>query len=63
VLRKRLPTGAYREVLTGKTLSPVQKDGDFVLSISEAFSHLPIALLVNIESDVDSNTEAAADGE
>ena len=28
VLRKRLPTGAYRDVFTGKTISPVQRDGD-----------------------------------
>ena len=50
VLRKRLPTGAYRDVFTGKTISPVQRDGDFVLPISEAFAHLPIAMLVNVES-------------
>ncbi len=54
--------GDYRDVFTGKTISPVQRDGDFVLPISEAFAHLPIAMLVNV-GDVESNTEASADAE
>ena len=58
VLRKRLPTGPYRDVLTGKTLSPVQRDGDIVLPASEAFAHLPVAMLVNIEGDAEGPADA-----
>ncbi len=49
VLRKRLPAGPYRDVLTGRIVSPVAQDGDLVLPVSETFSHLPIALLINVE--------------
>ncbi len=58
VLRKRLPAGLYRDVFTGKTISPVQRDGDIVLPVSEAFAHLPIAMLVNIESDPEGPADA-----
>ena len=51
VLRKQLPSGPYRDVFTGKTISPVQRDGEVVLPISEAFSHLPIAMLVNVDGE------------
>jgi len=61
VLRKRLPTGTYRDVFTGKAVSPVLRDGDFVLPISEAFAHLPIAALVNVGAE--NTTEAPADAE
>jgi len=61
VLRKRLPTGIYRDVFTGKAVSPVLRDGDFVLPISEAFAHLPIAALVNVGAE--NTTEAPADAE
>jgi (1->4)-alpha-D-glucan 1-alpha-D-glucosylmutase len=53
VLRKRLPAGPYRDVFTGQTVSPVKRNGALVLPVSEAFSHLPIALLVNVEGSVD----------
>jgi (1->4)-alpha-D-glucan 1-alpha-D-glucosylmutase len=59
VLRKRLPAGAYRDVFSGKIISPVQQNGDLVIPVSQAFAHLPIAMLVN----VDSNVEGSADGE
>ncbi len=49
VLRKQLPAGAYRDVFTGQTVSAIRKNSDLALSVSEAFSHLPIALLVNVE--------------
>jgi len=49
VLRKKLPAGGYRDVLTGQTLSVIRRNNDLALSVSEAFSHLPIALLVNVE--------------
>jgi (1->4)-alpha-D-glucan 1-alpha-D-glucosylmutase len=61
VLRKRLPTGAYRDEFTGETITPVLRDGDFVLPISEAFAHLPIAALVNVGAE--NTTEAPADAE
>lgn len=63
VLRKRLSTGPYRDVFTGKAISPVRRDGDFVLPISEAFAHLPIAMLVNVDTNVENNAEASADAE
>jgi (1->4)-alpha-D-glucan 1-alpha-D-glucosylmutase len=59
VLRKQLPSGPYRDVFTGKTVSPGRRDGEKVLPISEAFSHLPIAMLIN----VDANSEDQTDGE
>ncbi len=51
VLRKQLPPGPYRDVFTGKSISPVRRDGDLVLPLAEAFSHLPIAMLVNVEGN------------
>jgi (1->4)-alpha-D-glucan 1-alpha-D-glucosylmutase len=59
VLRKQLPSGSYRDVFTGKTVVPVQKDGEAVLPISAAFSHLPIAMLVNVGA----NSKGQADAE
>jgi (1->4)-alpha-D-glucan 1-alpha-D-glucosylmutase len=58
VLRKQLPSGTYRDVFTGKTMVTAQRDGDVALRISEAFAHLPIAILVNAEG----TTEGPADG-
>jgi (1->4)-alpha-D-glucan 1-alpha-D-glucosylmutase len=49
VVRKRLPAGAYRDVLTGKTISLVERDGESLIALEQAFSHLPLALLVNVE--------------
>jgi (1->4)-alpha-D-glucan 1-alpha-D-glucosylmutase len=49
VLRKQLPAGTYRDVFTGQTVSATRKNSDLAVSVSEAFSHLPIALLVNVE--------------
>ncbi len=51
VLRKQLPPGPYRDVFTGKTVSPMRRDGDVVLPLADAFSHLPIAMLVNVEDN------------
>ena len=51
VLRKQLSVGPYRDAFTGKSVSPVRRNGDLVLPVAEAFSHLPIALLVSVESD------------
>jgi (1->4)-alpha-D-glucan 1-alpha-D-glucosylmutase len=58
VLRKRLPSGPYRDVFTGKTVTPVPSDGDIVIPLSEAFAHLPIALLVNVEAEVEGPADA-----
>ncbi len=58
VLRKQLPSGPYRDVFTGKTIAPVKRDGDVYVPMAEAFAHLPIAMLVN----VDGNTERPAHG-
>ena len=51
VLRKQLPPGPYRDVFTGKTITPMQRDGDTILPLADAFSHLPIAILVNVEDN------------
>lgn len=58
VLRKRLPTSPYRDVFSGKTVSPVQQGDDFVLPIGQVFSHLPIAMLVNLEGKVEGPHDA-----
>jgi (1->4)-alpha-D-glucan 1-alpha-D-glucosylmutase len=59
VLRKQLPSGPYRDVFTGKTVSPIRRNGDVVLPVGEVFSHLPIAMLVNVEG----NSKGRADAE
>jgi (1->4)-alpha-D-glucan 1-alpha-D-glucosylmutase len=59
VLRKQLPSGSYRDVFTSKKVSPVRRDGDVVLPVAEAFSHLPVAMLVNVEG----NGKGRADAE
>jgi len=53
VLRKQIPAVPYRDVFTGKTIASVSRDGDFALSLAEAFAHLPIAMLVNFQSKVE----------
>jgi (1->4)-alpha-D-glucan 1-alpha-D-glucosylmutase len=53
VLRKVLPAGPYRDVLTGQTVSPIRRNGHVSLPLAAAFSHLPIALLVNTEGSTD----------
>ena len=47
VLRKQLPDRPYRDILTGRTLTPVRRNGNLVLSAADAFAHLPVALLVS----------------
>jgi (1->4)-alpha-D-glucan 1-alpha-D-glucosylmutase len=58
VLRKQLPAGTYRDIFTGKTVSPARRDGDVVLPVAEAFSHLPIAMLVSVEGNVGGPADA-----
>jgi len=60
LLRKQLPTGPYRDVFTGQTVTPVRRNGSFVLPLVEAFSHLPVALLVNVDSKPEADVEGAA---
>ncbi|MBZ5649924.1 MAG: malto-oligosyltrehalose synthase [Acidobacteriia bacterium] len=57
VLRKQLPAGQYRDVFTGKTVSSVQRDGDLALPVTNAFAHLPIAMLVNVEGKVEGRAD------
>jgi (1->4)-alpha-D-glucan 1-alpha-D-glucosylmutase len=47
VLRKQLPSGSYRNVFTGKTVSPLQRNGDVIIPVADAFAHLPVAMLVS----------------
>ena len=58
VLRKQLSPGPYRDVFTGKTVSPVRRDGDIILPLAVAFSHLPIAMLVNVEDNSKGQVDA-----
>ncbi len=58
VLRKQLPTGPYRDVFSGKTVTPLQRDGDHVLPVSQAFAHLPIAMLVNVDGSTGDPVDA-----
>ncbi len=57
VLRKQIPAVPYRDVFTGKIVASAPRDEDFALPVAEAFAHLPIAMLVNVQSKV----EAPAD--
>lgn len=57
ILRRQLPAGEYRDVFTGKTVSSVRRDGDLALSVAGAFAHLPIAMLVNVQSKVEGPTD------
>jgi len=61
VLRKQLPAGPYREVFTGKTVTPIRRNGNFVIPAAEAFAHLPIALLVNSEATAQRKVEDSSD--
>ncbi|HEV3208551.1 MAG TPA: malto-oligosyltrehalose synthase [Terriglobales bacterium] len=53
VLRRVLPSGPYRDIFSGQTVTPIHRNGLAVLPLSAAFAHLPIALLVNIEGSTD----------
>jgi (1->4)-alpha-D-glucan 1-alpha-D-glucosylmutase len=59
VLRKQLHSSSYRDVFTGKTMLPVQRNGDVVLPVADAFAHLPVSMLVSVGSD----TKGPADAE
>jgi len=48
-LRTQLPAGYYRDVFTGKIVSPVRRNGALIVPVAQAFSHLPIALLIHGE--------------
>ncbi len=50
VLRKQIPAVSYRDVFTGKIVASVPPGGDFAISVAEAFAHLPIAMLVSLQS-------------
>ena len=58
VLRKQLPSGSYRDVFTGKTISSTRRNDEVVLPIAEAFSHLPIAMLVSGNGNNKGQTDA-----
>jgi (1->4)-alpha-D-glucan 1-alpha-D-glucosylmutase len=58
VLRKQLSSGPYRDVFTGETVASVQRDGDVVLPVAKAFSHLPIAMLVNVAGNAEGTSDA-----
>jgi maltooligosyltrehalose synthase len=62
MLRKQLPAGLYRDVFTGKTVTPVRRNGNVFVPASEAFAHLPIALLVNSEGASGRELEDSAHG-
>jgi len=47
VLRKPLPDGPYRDILTGRAVNPVRRNSNLVLPVADAFANLPIALFVN----------------
>jgi (1->4)-alpha-D-glucan 1-alpha-D-glucosylmutase len=47
ILRKQLPAGPYRDIFTGRTVTPVRRNGNLVIPVADAFAHLPIALLVS----------------
>ena len=50
VLRKQLSAGSYREVFTGRTITPTRRNGNVIFPVSDAFAHLPIALLINSDA-------------
>jgi (1->4)-alpha-D-glucan 1-alpha-D-glucosylmutase len=50
VLRKQLPAGSYREVFTGRTITPTRRNGNVIFPVADAFAHLPIALLINSDA-------------
>ncbi len=45
LLRRDVVCPSYRDVFTGRTLTPVARDGQRVLTAADVFSHLPVALL------------------
>ena len=49
VLRKHVAATHYREILTGRTVASEERDGAIVLPAGEVFSHVAVALLINIE--------------
>jgi (1->4)-alpha-D-glucan 1-alpha-D-glucosylmutase len=49
VLRKGVAAKNYREILTGRTVASETSKGAVVLPAAEVFSHLPVALLANME--------------
>jgi (1->4)-alpha-D-glucan 1-alpha-D-glucosylmutase len=50
VLRKQLPAGSYREVFTGRTITPTRRNGSVIFPVADTFAHLPIALLINSDA-------------
>ena len=47
ILRKQTTATHYRELFTGRVIATEKRNGNLVLPVSEAFSHLPIALLTS----------------
>jgi len=49
LLRRDCVRPAYRDVFSRATMEPVQRNGKYVLPLSEVFRHLPIAFLESVE--------------
>src|SRR5262249_38368422 len=49
LLRRRLPSGRYRDVLTDTAVETVPVGSHFVLPLADVFSRLPVALLTSDE--------------
>jgi len=47
VLRKQLSAGAYRELFSGQTVTPLRRNGNLAIPLAAAFAHLPVALLIS----------------
>jgi (1->4)-alpha-D-glucan 1-alpha-D-glucosylmutase len=45
LLRREVVCTSYRDVFTGRTLTPVARDGHLMLPAAQLFFHLPVALL------------------
>jgi (1->4)-alpha-D-glucan 1-alpha-D-glucosylmutase len=46
ILRRQVADGSYREIFTGRTVAVERRNNDLVLPVADAFSHLPVALLM-----------------
>jgi (1->4)-alpha-D-glucan 1-alpha-D-glucosylmutase len=61
IVRKQLPAGPYRDLFTGRTITPVKRNGTLILPVADAFTHLPIALLINSGSNGEPRPEQVSE--
>jgi maltooligosyltrehalose synthase len=51
ILPKKIGQPRFQDAITGRNISIEQREDGTVIPLAQAFSHCPVALLINLETD------------